>query len=381
MGSPAGSRAGSKRSSRSDSLAGAAPRSSPVGKLSPPGVADEAAAAEHLGLLHGNAVIEPGGSDEEGEFSPSEYDSASISDQSDSTSLGSSIYGHSYVNGRRYHRYRHGRYPIPNDEAEQNREDMLHTMMLEATDGKLFYASIGDYPQKILDLGTGTGLWAIEMGDKYPSAEVLGIDLSPIQPCWVPPNVKFVIDDVEAEWLNGDNWDFVHLRNMIPVMKSPVALLKQAYDNMKPGGWVEIQDVDGDVHTDDDTVPDDWPLKRFTEFMLEAFAKFGTNAHAAVFGGQYLAEAGFVNIQHNYIKLPYGTWPKDKIMRLVGMYYRTACEEFFPAVGAIHFPMLGWDKAEMEVFFMQCRQAMRDPTVHAYGKMHFWSGQKPYDAD
>lgn len=39
---------------------------------------------------------------------------------------------------------------------------MLHTMMLEATDGKLFYAPIGDYPQKILDLGTGTGLWAIE---------------------------------------------------------------------------------------------------------------------------------------------------------------------------------------------------------------------------
>lgn len=68
------------------------------------------------------------------------------------------------------------------------------------------------------------------VGDRYPGAEVLGIDLSPIQPSWVPPNVKFVIDDVEAEWLNGDNWDFVHLRNMIPVMKSPVALLKQAYE-------------------------------------------------------------------------------------------------------------------------------------------------------
>lgn len=82
--------------------------------------------------------------------------------------------------------------------------------------------------------------------------------------------------------------------------------------HMKPGGWIELQDVDGDVHSDDDTVPDDWPLKRFTEILLEGFAKFGTNAHAAVFGGQYLEEAGFVNIQHNYIKLPYGTWPKDK---------------------------------------------------------------------
>lgn len=39
---------------------------------------------------------------------------------------------------------------------------MLHAMMLEVTDGKLFYAPIGDYPQKILDLGTGTGIWAIE---------------------------------------------------------------------------------------------------------------------------------------------------------------------------------------------------------------------------
>jgi hypothetical protein len=68
-----------------------------------------------------------------------------------------------------------------------------------------------------------------------------------------------------------------------------------------------------------------------------------------------------------------------RVMRLVGMYYRTACEEFFPAIGALHFPQLGWEKAEMEVFFAECRQSMRDPNIHAYGKMHFWSGQKPLD--
>ncbi|KAF5006273.1 hypothetical protein FDECE_7339 [Fusarium decemcellulare] len=336
---------------------------------------------ENQGLLHGNAQIDPGGSDEDGEFSASDFDADSITNRSSSTSINSSIYEHSFENGRRYHRYRHGRYPLPNDEAEQNREDMLHAMMLEATDGRLFYAPIGSHPQRIADLGTGTGIWAIEMGDKHPSAEVLGLDLSPIQPVWVPPNVKFLIDDVEDEWLNGDDFDFVHLRNMIPILKSPVGLLKQAYANMKPGAWVELQDVDGQVHTDDDTIPQDWPLKRFTEYLVQAFAQFETNAHAAVFGGQYLEQAGFVNIKHNYIKLPYGTWPKDKIMRLVGMYYRTACEEFFPAVGALHFPKMGWDKTEMELFFAECRQSMRDPRVHAYGKMHFWSGQKPFDAE
>jgi hypothetical protein len=139
---------------------------------------------------------------------------------------------------------------------------------------------------------------------------------------------RFLIDDIEDEWLNGDDFDFVHLRNMIPILKSPVLLLKQVYAqvpslpycipithntrNMKPGAWVELQDVDGQVHSDDDSIPEDWPLKRFTEIILQAFALYETNAHAAVFGRQYLAEAGFVNIKHNFIKLPYGTWPKDK---------------------------------------------------------------------
>jgi len=347
--------------------------------------------ASAQGLLHGDTTILPGALDEdeddEGEFSASSVNfdtdrDSLVSDEQDgyseSMSLLPSLYEHSYAHGRRYHRYRHGRYPIPNDEDEQSREEMLHAMMLEATDGRLFYAPLDERSvKKVVDLGTGTGMWAIEIGELFPHATVTGTDLSPIQPYWVPPNVKFYVDDVEAEWMNGDDFDFVHLRNMIPVLKAPVDVLRQAYQHMSPGGWIELQDVDGQVHTDDDTVPEDWPLSRFTQHMVEAFAQFGTNAHAAVLGGDQLREAGFVNIRHNYIKLPYGTWPKDKVMRLVGMYYRTACEQFFPALGAIHFPLLGWGKAEMEVLFAECRQAMRDPHVHAYGKMHFWSGQKP----
>lgn len=49
---------------------------------------------------------------------------------------------------------------------------------------KLFLAPIGDKPAKILDLGTGTGIWAIEMGDDYPSTDIIGTDLSPTQPSW-----------------------------------------------------------------------------------------------------------------------------------------------------------------------------------------------------
>ncbi|GKU09622.1 unnamed protein product [Fusarium langsethiae] len=97
---------------------------------------------------------------EEDEFETSDFDSATLS--SSSTSLNTSIYQHAFENGRRYHQYRHGTYPIPNDDAEQNRDDMKHAMMLELTNGNLYFSPICDNPQKIIDLATGTGIWAID---------------------------------------------------------------------------------------------------------------------------------------------------------------------------------------------------------------------------
>ena len=50
-------------------------------------------------------------------------------------------------------------------------------MLLILLDGQLHKAPIGDTPHRILDVGTGTGIWAIDMADMYPMAEVLGNDL------------------------------------------------------------------------------------------------------------------------------------------------------------------------------------------------------------
>lgn len=59
--------------------------------------------------------------------------------------------------------------------------DLEHHIFLLLLDGELYLAPVID-PQRILDLGTGTGIWAIEVADRYPSASVIGTDLSPVQP-------------------------------------------------------------------------------------------------------------------------------------------------------------------------------------------------------
>lgn len=75
---------------------------------------------------------------------------------------------------------------------EQDREDMKHAMTVAVCGDKLHFCPLGEHPGRVLDLGTGTGIWAVDMGDAYPSAEVIGVDLSPIQPTFVPPNGKKV---------------------------------------------------------------------------------------------------------------------------------------------------------------------------------------------
>lgn len=47
-------------------------------------------------------------------------------------------------------------------------------------DGKLNEAPVPEDAKRAIDLGTGTGLWAINFGDEHENTEVLGIDLSPM---------------------------------------------------------------------------------------------------------------------------------------------------------------------------------------------------------
>jgi SAM-dependent methyltransferase len=92
---------------------------------------------------------------------------------------------------------------------------MYHEICLGLLDGALYKAPLCVSPQRILDVGTGTGIWAIDMADRFPGAEVFGTDLTPIQPAWVPANCRFQIDDAEKEWTFAPEYfDFVHARNV-----------------------------------------------------------------------------------------------------------------------------------------------------------------------
>ncbi|RAL68771.1 hypothetical protein DID88_007464 [Monilinia fructigena] len=91
---------------------------------------------------------------------------------------------------------------------------------------------------EFLDLGTGTGIWAIDFADIFPNASVLGTDLSPSQPDMVPPNCRFEIDDMTEEWTYPpDYFDFIHIRALFGSIHDWDNLYAQAYKHLKPGGF------------------------------------------------------------------------------------------------------------------------------------------------
>ena len=89
-----------------------------------------------------------------------------------------------------------GRYPLLNNRDEQDRLDLQHHLFLLTQNQKLLNCPAEPAKlHRVLDLGTGTGIWVMDFGDH---SSILGVDLSPIKHDRVPPNVRFCADDIEA---------------------------------------------------------------------------------------------------------------------------------------------------------------------------------------
>ncbi|GKT41318.1 secondary metabolism regulator LAE1 [Colletotrichum spaethianum] len=294
-------------------------------------------------------------------------------------SLASTVRAFTFENDRRYHKFKEGRYVFPNDDEEQAREDMKHVLVL-ALCGDALHSAPLENPQSILDIGTGTGIWAIDMGDEYPAATITGIDLSPIQPSYVPSNVFFVIDDAEAEWLYPDNSvDYIHIRNMGAAIKDWTKLLAQAYRVLKPGGWIELQEMKWNFNCDDGTMPPDYALTRMMGLVWEGLAMFGIEADIADANPQRLRDAGFLNQVNEIRKVPVGEWPRRPELKMIGIYCQAVLYDGLHAVTIGPLTRgLGWSPEAVELLLVDVRKHLIDKSIHSYVFYHSVAGQKPH---
>lgn len=119
-----------------------------------------------------------------------------------------------------------GLYPV---EAE----GLIHEMMNQ----QAFSAPL------VMDVGSGSGIWAVQMAELFPNASILGLDLTESKPSFIPPNCRFITKDI----LTGmeeytEKFDVIHTRCVIGHVTDGVGFIRVMYDCLKPGGVLFLGD-------------------------------------------------------------------------------------------------------------------------------------------
>ncbi|KAJ3537848.1 hypothetical protein NM208_g6153 [Fusarium decemcellulare] len=282
--------------------------------------------------------------------------------ESSTASIASSILQYRTIQGRTFHSEKYNtEYFAPNDDQQSASMDITHHYLSLLLDNKLFLAPLKQNIQ--------ARIWAIDFADEYPNAQVIGTDLSPIQPTWIPPNVKFELEDATDTWTwPEDTFDFIHIRYL--VAPSPIGT---SYLRRRTVGASQVAG-------DDSTVDDDYALQTWNSLAVEGGKKLGRSFCIVEEGLQVpsIRSAGFVDIQEANYKVPVGSWAKDPKLQEVGQFLRSTMENDAEGYTIMLWnQVMGWPEDEYQVFLMSFRKALKNKRYHGYMKLRYVWAQKP----
>ncbi|CCA67628.1 hypothetical protein PIIN_01456 [Serendipita indica DSM 11827] len=160
-------------------------------------------------------------------------------------------------------------YMLPSDNQEFQRLQKQHYAFVLSEGGltpcqhiveSILRPSDEGEPRSVLDLGCGSGIWAIEMAKEYPNASIVALDLAPapIDLENIPPNCRFEIDDVNlglSHYHGNSRFDIIHTRCIGSGINNYANMMRDVEACLKPGGLVIFIDGDMRMYEEDGVTP------------------------------------------------------------------------------------------------------------------------------
>jgi len=236
-------------------------------------------------------------------------------------------------------------------------------------------------PPEILDIGTGSGRWAVDMAVAYPQTNVVGIDLVPptgIPKDKIPPNCRFEIDDANlAMGHYTDTFSIVHGRMINSGLNDVNSFFYQMARILKPGGVLIMVGCDPQIRDENfepfPFVKPGEPNFTWVQFMLtlnqRGLWNIGcTSEQSKLWWKEWLDENA--NYGQAYVEdavIPIGAWKEGLTERqkIAANYIR---ENIAMAVVAWHRVMLadGHDEKDVNYWIEESVKELRELKVHAY---------------
>jgi SAM-dependent methyltransferase len=243
--------------------------------------------------------------------------------------------------------------------------------------GKL-YAAPMETPLHVLDIATGTGLWAIEVAQENPHASVIGTDLSAIQATNLAPNCKFFVHDCEDEWHFPQKFDLIHGRALLSCFFKPRTVISSIFSALLSNGYFELQDICFPCKSPDGTLSGT-SIDKWQSLIIQGLRNLGKDFEKVKEYGSYMREAGFVDVVETKYTWAIGPWIAGKKEKIQGKLWG---QNFLDGIHgwsmAIITRGMKWEVEEVEKLLEEVRMDVGNwREMHVYVEMYVVYGRKP----
>ncbi|KAJ0132416.1 hypothetical protein HZ326_24503 [Fusarium oxysporum f. sp. albedinis] len=220
--------------------------------------------------------------------------------------------------------------------------------------------------KRVLDIGTASGRWALDFADEHPGVEVTSIDLTPLAPNYVPPNLCFdVVESLDLQTFDESSQDFVYSRDLKGRISDWDEFAKEIFDVLKSGGVAEFHEGTIEFKAKVD-LPENSFMKEWGDLFRKAGAERG--ARFDVIESEILLDslraAGFIDIMEYPFDVPIEPWEQEgKLGQLAWL------ESVGDIEGSILRPAvenLGWSEERCYMFAAGLRNELKKTTVKPY---------------
>ena len=164
-----------------------------------------------------------------------------------------------------------------------------------------------------------------------------------------------------------DHFDFVNIRSLYGSIADWPSLYNSIFTHLAPGGYVHQLEMSIQFESDDGSLSPDHILSAWSDTFHEAGEKFGKSFKAVHDLGKWMKDAGFVDAQEVWHKVPVGGWPLDKQLKELGRWNLLHCTQGAEGWGLLLLTkIMGWSVEEAQVFIAKFRTGLKDRSVHAY---------------
>ncbi|KAH6716438.1 hypothetical protein BKA61DRAFT_721036 [Leptodontidium sp. MPI-SDFR-AT-0119] len=265
----------------------------------------------------------------------------------------------------------------PLDEVQINCHALSHDVWKSADEGRLCRAPFRR-GANVLDIGTGSGTWAIQFADNNDSCNALGIDICPMQPVWLAANVEFELDNFDSPDYEEQQhrYDYIHGRGLGGSVTNWPRLLGTAfrYGLEQSGRWIEL--AQDDIHLTHNDGKLDPMLGWWVKEIIRAGKKSKKSFDICGRLEEWVEGAGFINVKKIIIPVPVGCAPDSPdqlgmlnqerlLMELDGRSYR-------PLIGT-----LGMNANSVKIALAGVRRELKN-VQNVHQNFTIVIGQKPW---